>query len=52
MANGLLGWQNVLVVRRRRGLEVMNSISVAVITSLDEVGEVTALWVSVSAFVK
>lgn len=34
------------------GLEVMNSISVTVITSLDEVGEVTALWVSVSAFGK
>lgn len=30
----------------------MNSISVAVITTLDEVGEVTALQISASPFMK
>lgn len=34
------------------GLATMNSISGAVIISLDEVGQVTALWVSTSPFTK
>lgn len=34
------------------GLATMNSIPGAVITLLDEVGQVTALWVSTSPFTK
>lgn len=49
MANGL-GGQNMS--GGGEGLEIINSISVAVSTSLDEVVQVTALLVSASPFIK